>query len=343
LIDLDFPKFTYLINENATCHRPVWLWTKITADHLLSMARPLLRLRRPLRDTAVDIVVSNTVTVTLGALVAKLLRKPHVWCIKECLDPSLPACRRFAKLISRLSSAVVVPSRAAASAFPSGVRICRDGNNIDAIRLSAGRSSREKVLGELDLPPGRPVVAQIGAMTWLKGQHVTTEALLRTAASNQNPSFSLLFLGRGNSEYCEKIERALASAPPQWRDAVRFLSFDPGDFSCLAAADIVVHPSVLPDTFPNAVREAMILGKPVIASRGGGIVDMIRDGETGVLFEPGNSGELAAAIARLTESTTERKRVGEAAQDFARSQFDITLRKHEFSALLRSLVLEPAV
>src|SRR5262249_28739874 len=124
----------------------------------------------------------------------------------------------------------------------------------------------------------------------------------------------------------------------QWSDAVRFVQFRPDDFSCLAAADIVVHPSVLPDPFPNAVREAMILGKPVIASRDGGIVDMIRDGETGILVSPGDSNELAAEIGRLDRAAGERTRMGTAAQEFARSYFDIDLRKRAFSDLFRGLV-----
>lgn len=78
------------------------------------------------------------------------------------------------------------------------------------------------------------------------------EAFLRLAESGGEPLFSLLFLGRGNAEYRESLDRSLAKAPREWREAVRFVHFDHNDFSYLGAADIVVHPSVLPDPFPNA-------------------------------------------------------------------------------------------
>jgi glycosyltransferase involved in cell wall biosynthesis len=166
------------------------------------------------------------------------------------------------------------------------------------------------------------------------------EAFLGLAATGQRPSFSLLFLGAGNLEYRQSLERTLASAPPEWRDAVRFVHFDPSDFSYLGAADIVVHPSVLPDPFPNAVREAMILGKPVIASREGGIPEMIQDGETGILIRPRDSNELADAMRRLVASADERTKLGEAAKAFAIRHFDINARKESFAALFRSLVGE---
>jgi glycosyltransferase involved in cell wall biosynthesis len=337
LLDLDLPWFTYLIQENAYQERSGWRWIKILADHFLRLRRPLQKLTSALRADPVDLVISNTAAVTLGAIYAKLYRKPHVWCIKECLDSEVPACRNFARLVSRMSSAVVAPSRAVARPFPSGVKILPDGSNIEAIRLNAQRSSRAEVLSRLNLPLERPVVAQVGGVVWWKGQHVTAEALQRIAAREPQPRFSFLFLGGGNPSYREKIEASLASAPPQWRDAIRFVCFAPDDFSYVAAADIVVHPSVLPDPFPNAVREAMILGKPVIASRDGGIVDMIRDGETGILFQPGNSEELAAAIDRLVASPEERRRLAESAQRYAENNFDINSRKQAFLELFRDL------
>src|SRR5262249_47187757 len=155
-------------------------------------------------------VVSNTAAVTLGAILAKLEHKPHVWCVKECLDAAVPACRSFARWISWMSSVVVVPSRAAARPFPSSVNVLPDGSDIEAIQISAQRSSRAEVLRTLDLPQERLVVAQIGGIVWWKGQHVTAEALLKIAAMESSPRFSLLFLGGGDSVYRQTVHRVLA-------------------------------------------------------------------------------------------------------------------------------------
>ncbi len=226
--------------------------------------------------------------------------------------------------------------------FPVACHVLADGSDVESIKAGASRSSRAELLSRLGLRTDFPVVAQVGGVVFWKGQQVTAEAFIRLAKSDSTPRFSLLFLGGGSSAHREKIERMLADAPREWQDAVRFVRFDPDDFSYLAAADIVVHPSVLPDPFPNAVREAMILGKPVIASRDGGIPEMITDGETGILFQPGNADEMAAALSRLVVSSRERVRLGEAARDFASYHFDIQVRKQAFMELFRSLVTEKA-
>ncbi len=338
ILDVGLPWFTYLIQDNAYEKRSTWLWTKILGDHSVRLIGPLRRLRRALRNDPVDVVVSNTAAVTLGALFAKLHRKPHVWCIKECLDPSIPACRSFARWVARMSSAVIVPSQAAAKPFTGPVNVFPDGSNVQAIHIGAKRSSRAEVLQRLNLPRERPVVVQVGGVVHWKGQDITARAFVDIAAQGKNQPFSLLFLGCVSAPFRERVESILAGAPREWRELVRFESFNPDDFSYLSASDIVVHPSVLPDPFPNAVREAMILGKPVIASGDGGIPEMIRDGETGILVEPGNSVELAAAITSLLNSREQRELLGEAAKQFGTRQFDIHVRKEAFFTLFRNLV-----
>jgi glycosyltransferase involved in cell wall biosynthesis len=167
-----------------------------------------------------------------------------------------------------------------------------------------------------------------------KGQHVTARAFLKLANSGATPVFSLLFLGEGSADYKEKVQSILNRAPKEWRDAVRFARFAADDFSFIDASDIVVHPSVLPDPLPNAVREAMILGKAVIASRCGGIPEMIRAGETGLLVEPNDADALSEAMNKLITSPGTRRRLGQAAQRFAIAHFDSDSCMQEYYRLL---------
>jgi glycosyltransferase involved in cell wall biosynthesis len=300
------------------------------------MAKPLLKLRRELKHDRPDLIVTNTVTVLLGAAYANLIGLPHVWLIKDCMNPDLGDCRAYARWIARLSSAVVAPSSAVARTFNGQALVFADGTDVKAV-LGGQNASRARVLESLGLPPARPVVAQVGTLEEMKGQLVTAEAYVRLSAPKPEPDFSLLFLGKGKAEYLENVRAVLSRAPRAWQEAVRFSSFPPEDFSYLAAADIVVHPSVIPDPFPNAVREAMILGKPVIGSNDGGLPEMIRHGKTGFLFEPGNAPELAKYLRRLLDSPEERVEIGEAARSFAINWFDINVRKQPFSELFRRL------
>lgn len=91
-----------------------------------------------------------------------------------------------------------------------------------------------------------------------------------------------------------------------------------------------VIPSIWPEPFGNTVHEGMSEGKAVIASRVGGIVDMITSGESGVLVEPGNVDVLTNAMRRLIDDEGSRIRIGQAALERARNfEADVVVPKFE--------------
>ena len=67
----------------------------------------------------------------------------------------------------------------------------------------------------------------------------------------------------------------------------------------LASIDVLVVPSIWPENSPLVIGEAFLAGVPVIASRIGGIPELVADGRNGLLFEPGNAADLSRAIGRL--------------------------------------------
>jgi glycosyltransferase involved in cell wall biosynthesis len=92
----------------------------------------------------------------------------------------------------------------------------------------------------------------------------------------------------------------------------------------LGAADVVVVPSIRDDRgnvdgLPNVLLESMAAGRPVIASRVGGIPDVIESERNGLLVEPGDVDALAVAIRRLRESAALRIALGAGAAATARS------------------------
>ena len=80
-----------------------------------------------------------------------------------------------------------------------------------------------------------------------------------------------------------------------------------------AAADVVAVPSTRPDPFPNAALEAAAAGSCVVASDHGGLPELLRDGETGVLVPPGDALALAAALAALRADPARAAALGAAA------------------------------
>ena len=77
-------------------------------------------------------------------------------------------------------------------------------------------------------------------------------------------------------------------------------------------------PSTRPDPFPNAALDAAAAGVPVVAAAHGGLPEMLRDGETGVLVAPGDPTALASALRALADDPERARLMGErAAEDVA--------------------------
>jgi glycosyltransferase involved in cell wall biosynthesis len=97
-----------------------------------------------------------------------------------------------------------------------------------------------------------------------------------------------------------------------------------------------VAPSIWPDPLPGVIREAMASGRPVIGSRIGGIVDIIADGENGLLVTPGDAEELAAAMRRLIEDPALTERLGTRAAESV-APFEPVLIATQFELLYRRI------
>jgi glycosyltransferase involved in cell wall biosynthesis len=83
----------------------------------------------------------------------------------------------------------------------------------------------------------------------------------------------------------------------------------------------VVMPSIWYENFPYAILEAFALGKPVIASRMGGMPETVKDGRTGLLFEPRDTLALSRHIEYLQKNPSEVERMGRLARDTVEKEF----------------------
>jgi glycosyltransferase involved in cell wall biosynthesis len=91
--------------------------------------------------------------------------------------------------------------------------------------------------------------------------------------------------------------------------------------SVYRAADVVVVPSVVQEAHPTVVCEAMMAGKPVIASRVGGVPETIDDGKTGILVAAKDEHALAEAVLALVEDERRRTQMGQAGRKRAMELF----------------------
>lgn len=147
-----------------------------------------------------------------------------------------------------------------------------------------------------------------------KGHADALQAL--ALARRTEPRLKLLLIGEGPLE----DELRAQAAELKLGDSVCFAGFRADIPALTAACDICILPSYF-EGMGRVVLEGMAAGKPVIASRVGGIVELIRDGETGLFITPGRPDELAAALLRLAADPVLRARLGHAARQAVNAEF----------------------
>lgn len=140
------------------------------------------------------------------------------------------------------------------------------------------------------------------------GAEVLLEAMARLAAAR--PAVRLVLVGR------DETAGGLARRARQLGlgDRVEFRGFVPHDElpALFAGFDAVANPSVCAESFGVSILEASACGLPVVASETGGIPEVCRHGESGLLVPPGDAGALADALARLAGDAALRRRLGAA-------------------------------
>jgi len=105
----------------------------------------------------------------------------------------------------------------------------------------------------------------------------------------------------------------------------------------LRAINIFVLPS-LSEALSNALMEAMACGCPVVASNVGGNPELVRNGETGLLFEPGDAANLASALQTLIENEALRKRLADNGAKFLRDSFSIRASAQRMGEIYAQLI-----
>jgi glycosyltransferase involved in cell wall biosynthesis len=100
----------------------------------------------------------------------------------------------------------------------------------------------------------------------------------------------------------------------------------------MTSSDVVVCASSY-ESFPQSSLEALALGRPLVATSVGGLVEVVRDGETGILVPPGDPDSMAAAILRLLDDRELARRMGAAGRDFITQTYTLEAQAAALAAL----------
>ncbi len=188
-------------------------------------------------------------------------------------------------------------------------------------------------------PPAPPAagerfeIAIVGSLQPRKGHHLLLEALDGIDAPMP---WHLTILGGGEEE--AKLKDLAARLP---EDSVTFLGPRPSEevLKLMSRSHLVVAPSIVgkggrSEGIPVVTMEALALSRPVISSRLSGIPELVEDGVTGILIEPGDVPGLRAAIRRVMEAYQDAAALGQAGRKRVEDSYDIRQNASDLLALI---------
>jgi glycosyltransferase involved in cell wall biosynthesis len=286
----------------------------------LKLGLPLVNTYRELRafDPQIVHVFQPIVAGNAGLLIAKQMRIPAVASLHldlarithhYGLGAIEPLVNLAARIVFNAADTALAPSRLMQNEMQQrGIRkVVLWGRGVDAERFNPHWRSTEMRERLSDGHPDDIILLYVGRLSPEK-QLMQIRAVLE-----QVPDTRLALVGDGPDR--AKLEQHFAGLP------VVFMGYQQGEVLSQAygSADVFVFPSAL-ETFGLVVTEAMAAGLPVVASRVGGVSDVVTEGVNGYTFDVGDTQGLINGVRRVTASQETMHRMSAAARAFAETQ-----------------------
>jgi glycosyltransferase involved in cell wall biosynthesis len=183
-------------------------------------------------------------------------------------------------------------------------------NGVELEAPESIESQRTALRARMNIQPGTIVMAAVGRVEPLKGTDILLDALGRLPPECRD--YRLLLVGPVNTAYRTRLQ--MQAERLHLSDHIEFVGYQAPVLPWIATADIIVHPSRY-EAFPRVILEAMVLAKPVVASRVGGVAEAVADKETGLLVPVEDAGALATALAHCLMDASLRERMGKAGRE----------------------------
>jgi len=206
---------------------------------------------------------------------------------------------------------------------PDKIRVLYHG--VPAVKIES-ETSCDEYFQKIKLKINCFTVGLFGRIEPGKGQHLLVDATLKLI--NKGIPVQTVIIGHVMDQaYYENLQQKAIDSGST--DKIYFAGFHPNPTTIMSCFDVIVLASKA-ETFGLVLPEAMRAGTVVIGTNAGGVPEIIQDGETGLLFSPGKSDELAACLERLIQDPELLMRLAENGKVFADENF--SEEKH-FAAL----------
>ncbi len=209
-------------------------------------------------------------------------------------------------------------------------------NGVDTAAFHDAGRVREDVRHQLRLAPGDFVILQAARLQPIKDHATAIRAMARVAATRSD--IRLLLAGDGS---CDREIAAQIDGQGLQTQVLR-LGLRSDVKRLLAAADMVLLSSVS-EGIPLSLIEGMAAGLPVLATRVGGIPEVVEEGRTGLLVAAGDDEAMAWQILRLAEDPVRRERMGQAGRERANDLFTEARMVAEYDRAYRDMTMLRAV
>jgi glycosyltransferase involved in cell wall biosynthesis/LmbE family N-acetylglucosaminyl deacetylase len=279
----------------------------------------VVRLAQVIRRSNADIVHTNTLKSNLlGGIAAILAKKPVIWHVHDRIASDYmpaPVMHSFRYLARKLPSYVISNSNTTWKLLLGDSE--RPGRIIyPGVDFSRIPDTTHKIRSD------GAVVGLVGRISPTKGHDVFLKAIPSILERFPGARFRIIGGALFNDSHYETELRGLV-AELGVADKVTFTGFVDDIEAHIAELDILTVPSTIPESFGQVVAEGMAMGKPVVASNAGGVLEIITDGETGIMFPPGDSARLAEAICTLLENPAEAEQMARRGRAVVAERFTI--------------------
>jgi glycosyltransferase involved in cell wall biosynthesis len=224
--------------------------------------------------------------------------------------------------------------------------LCVSASVRDAARRSGHQGRRLLVIpNAVAAPPqieplrnGRPRVGIVGRLVPWKGQDLFLEAMAQVAPRHPQARFYVLGAAPGgaSSAFATGLREQAAREPLGGR--VEFTGFLPDPWPVLAGLDALVVATRTPEPFGRTLIEAMSLGVPVVAPAAGGPLDIVEDGETGLLYPPNDAVAMGNLVSTLLANRELALRLGAAGREVARERYQPAAHARAIEAIYDGLL-----
>jgi glycosyltransferase involved in cell wall biosynthesis len=240
---------------------------------------------------------------------------------------------RILALTDRLCDVTVANSRIVADSLierrivPAG-RLEVIPNGIDVEGFSSSAGTRESCRSDLGLPDGAFVWLAVGRL-WKQKNFA---GLIRSFAASRSAGEGAVLVIAGDGPLRPELQALAGDLGVE--DAVRFLGRRDDPSGLMHAADALVLSSDW-EGLPNVVLEAFACGLPVLATRVGGVPELVIPGSTGLLAVPGDTASLTVEMDRMSSMPAEaRRRLGEAGRKLVEEKYRLDRVSQSWSDLI---------